>query len=364
MKEINMHKKFNLLFIVGLISNIFCKSNIELKHAFDKKNIVPLVIIGSGPAGLTAGMYGTRSGLYTVVFTGKTLGGQLTETSYVENWPGIKKTFGYEIMQTLQNQAESFGAILIEDTITNVDTSNWPYVLTTQSVETINALSIIIATGASARKLGIKGELDYWGKGVTACALCDCVFFKGKDVVIVGGGDAAIEEAIQLATYAKTVTILVRSNRMRAVKSMQDKLRDYDNIKIIYNKQVTQIIGDGKSVTGIEIKDIESNSVEILKAQGLFLAIGQNPNTELFNKSIKLNKDGYIEIEPNSQATSVCGIFAAGDVEDAKFRQAVVAASHGCKAALEAISWLRDLGLTEGMSKRLAPSFFDVRSVK
>jgi thioredoxin reductase (NADPH) len=331
----------------------------NIKQILNKENIIPIVIIGAGPAGLTAGMYAIRTGMYTVVFTGPTLGGQLTETSYVENWPGVKKLLGYEIMQTLQQQAEEFGTIIIEDTIIKVDFDTWPFVLHTASGAKVYALSVIIATGAASRKLGIVGELDYWGHGVTACAICDCVFFKDKDVIIVGSGDAAMEEAIQLATYAKNVTILVRSNRMRAAHHMQDKLRDYENIKVVYNKHVIKVVGDGTSVVGLEIQDSQTEQISTIKAEGLFLAIGKNPNTELFASTLAINDDGYIEVDSLSQATSKEGIFAAGDVENSKVRQAVVASAHGCVAALETASWLRDVvGLTDVVVKRIKPLYF------
>ena len=189
MSKINRKIIISIIIFIVTEFNVYSKHNLfNIDKVFDKKNVVPLVVIGSGPAGLTAGMYGVRSGLHTVVFTGQVIGGQLTETSYVENWPGIKKTLGYEIMQTLQEQAEEFGACIIEDSITKVDFEKWPFILNTSSGKEIHALSVVIATGASPRRLNVPGEGEYWGKGVTACAVCDCIFFKGKDVVIVGGG--------------------------------------------------------------------------------------------------------------------------------------------------------------------------------
>lgn len=330
----------------------------DINKIFQKENVIPIVILGSGPAGLTAGMYGTRSGLYTVVFAGFQPGGQLTETSYVENWPGVKKKLGFEIMDTLREQAEEFGTTVIDDAIESVDFNTWPFELKTASGELINALSVIIATGSSHRKLGVPGELEYFGRGVTACAVCDCLFFKNKDVVIVGGGDSAVEEAMQLSVYANNVTILVRGSRMRAAKRMQDKLHDYENVKIIYNKQILQVLGDGKSVIGVEVKDLETNETSIINTDGLFTAIGQNPNTDLFAGKLELNNLGYIHLDSRSQMASVKGVYAAGDVEDAMFRQAVVSAAHGCQAGLEAIGWLRDIGLSDLMAKKLKHKYF------
>lgn len=332
--------------------------HIQIKRSFDKQNVIPIAIIGSGPAGLTAGMYGARAGIHTVVFTGDLPGGQLTLTGSVENWPGVRNSLGYEIVSNLEEQARDFGAILIEETIDYVDFSTWPFILYTSSGEKINALSVIIATGAAPRKLGVPGELEYWGKGVTSCAVCDCHLFKGKDVVVVGGGNAAIEEAMQLAPYAKNITILVRSDRMRAEFSMRQKLEEFHNIKVAYNKQVVKVIGDGEVMTGLEIKDSETGEVETMNVQGLFLAIGQNPNTNLFKDKLELSRFGYIILEGRSQETSVSGIFAAGDVADSEYRQAVVACGTGCMAALDAVKWLREIGLTERTANILLPNYY------
>ncbi|MBA3954782.1 thioredoxin-disulfide reductase [Candidatus Dependentiae bacterium] len=351
---------------IGLLSSclVMCRAEntfdnpatyreLDIKQAYTKENVIPVAILGGGPAGLTAAMYTTRARIHTVVFTGPVPGGQLTNTTLVENWPGIAKMQGYEIMDILQKQVQDFGAVIIEDTVTKVDFDQWPFVLMTESGRVMHALTIVIATGSAPRQLGIPGELEYWGRGVTPCALCDCGFFKGKDVVVVGGGDGAVEEALQLASHAKTVTIIVRKDRMRAAKSMQERLEDYKNVSIVYNKQILEVVGDGNAVTGLKIKDFETDQESLLTAQGLFLAIGHNPNTSLFSNYLAINNAGYLELEGRSQTTSVKGVFAAGDVEDSKFRQAVVASSSGCKAGLEAVEWLRDIGLTELVARKL-----------
>lgn len=330
----------------------------EIRRALGVQNIIPVAILGSGPAGFTAGLYAARAKVRTVIFTGDLLGGQLTNTTYVENWPGVEKKYGYEIMQTVQQQAQEAGALVVEEAIGQVNFSQWPFELITVSGTTVHALAVIIAMGAAPRRLGIAGELEYWGRGVTPCAVCDCVFFKNKDVVIVGGGDAAIEEAIQLASYAKTVTILVRKDRMRAVECLQDKLAEYSNITVLYNKQILAILGDGEQVTGVQIKNVLTDTQETLSVQGVFLAIGHNPNTELFAGQVAVNSEGYIELSSRSQMTSVEGIYAAGDVEDAEFRQAVVASAHGCQASLEAIKRLRALGLTDVIARKLEPYYY------
>jgi thioredoxin reductase (NADPH) len=350
--------KYTIAAVILLLAEPLSGS-FDLKTALTKKNVIPLAIIGSGPAGLAAAMYGKRLGYPTVVFAGPLAGGQLTETTIVENWPGVKAMLGSDIMQTLQGQAEDVGAILLDDTIVKVDFNEWPRVLYTESGQKIHALGVIVATGAAPRKLGIPGELDYWGRGVTSCSVCDCMFFKGKDVVVVGGGDTAIEEATHLSSYARSITILVRTDRMRATSIMQDKLEDYENVKVVYHKQILKVLGDGRSVTGLELFNTETQRKEHFKTDGLMLAIGRNPNTELFKPFLKLNKRGYIELEGRSQATSVPGVYAAGDVEDEEFRQAVIAAGRGSQAAFEAVHWLRTIGLTEPEIKRNALQLFD-----
>ena len=363
-----MEKRSIVIICISLISIfsrvMFCwQDQHEITRALGVQNIISVAILGSGPAGYTAGLYAGRAKVHTVIFAGDVPGGQLTNTTYVENWPGVEKKFGHEIMQTVQQQAEEAGAVIVEETIAHVDFSHWPFELVTASGQKARALTVIIAMGAAPRRLGIPGELTYWGRGVTPCAVCDCVFFKGKDVVIIGGGDAAIEEAIQLASYAKTVIILVRKDRMRAAGRMQDKLTDYANITVLYNKQPLEILGDGEQVTGIKIKDLPADTTEELAIQGVFLAIGQNPNTELFSGQLAVTPQGYIELADRSQVTSVQGVFAAGDVEDAEFRQAVVAAAHGCQASLEAIKWLRGIGLTEVIARKLEPYYFATTNI-
>jgi thioredoxin reductase (NADPH) len=341
---------------IGVYNSAVCFEEMvskPIEKAFDKDNVIPVAVLGSGPAGLTAALYTTRAKIHTVVFTGAMPGGQLTNTTFVENWPGIKKKYGYEIMQTLREQVEEYEAVIVEDSIIDVDFHQWPFKLFTESGSSLNALSVVIAMGSAPRRLSVPGELEYWGKGVTPCAVCDCAFFKNKDVVVIGGGDAAVEEALQLASYAKTVTLLVRNNRMRAARRMQAKLDDYSNVTIVYNKQVLEILGDGSTVTGIKLQDIESQETNVVSAQGVFLAIGHNPNTDLFKPYIQITKSGYIELKSCSQGTSITGVFAAGDVEDAKFRQAVVASASGCKAGLEAVEWLRDIGLTDLVARKL-----------
>lgn len=331
---------------------------IDSDRAFAAKDTAVVVVIGGGPAGYTAGMQTTRAGLPTVIFTGPNPGGQLMGTTSVENYPGVKTSMGSTIPETMAEQARDFGATIIQDTVSAVDFSVWPFVVTTQDERQVRALSVIIATGATPRMLQVPGESNYWGRGVSSCALCDCMFFQDKAVFIAGGGDAAVEEAMQLSPFAQSSTMLVRGNKMRAVSQMQGKLNDYPNVKTLYNKRVTEVIGDGKAVTALKIKDTELGKEEVVKADGLFLAIGQSPNTDLFKGQIELTSSGYIVLEGRTQATSVPGVFAAGDVEDADYRQAIVSAGHGCQAGLEAVRWLREVGITDQMIKRNKEQLF------
>ena len=332
--------------------------NLEFK---EKNNILPVAIIGSGPAGLSSALYVSRGNVFTTVFQGSKPGGQLTGTSYVENWPGIQKMMGAEIINMLKEQAASFGATFSNDIVEKVDFSSWPYKLTTDSGKEIYALAVIIATGASPKKLNIEGEQEYWGKGVTTCAICDAPYHKGGQVVVIGGGDSAAEEALQLALYAKKVTMLVRGQTMRASASMQEKLKQYQNIEIMYNVGVNKILGDGAAVNSIEIIDNKTKQISKMPIGGVFLAIGHDPNTEIFKNFLKVDSTGYLIVKHPTQETSKHGVYAAGDVVDNRYRQAGVAAGDGIKAALDALEFLRMIGFSEKESENLKSKFFDPR---
>lgn len=304
---------------------------------------IPLVIIGGGPAGLAAGLYGARAKLKeTLVITGDLLGGQLTGSGEVENWPGIVRKQGAAIMDDFIAQTESVGVQFLEDSVVKVDFSQSPFTLMTSENGILEADALIIATGSTPKKLGVPGEQEYWGAGVSSCAVCDCFLYGDREVVIVGGGDSAIEEALHLVPYAKKITIFVRSDFMRAVPSMQDKLRKYrEKISVIYNSHITQVLGDGSSVTGVRVYDARTGQEYEYPTDGLFLAIGHTPNTELFVDWLDLDANGYVYLPTRSQMTTLPGIFVAGDVADNKFRQAGIAAGSGIQAALEAIEFLR-----------------------
>ena len=337
---------------------------IDMADALAMPNVIPLVIIGSGPAGATAAVYGARAQVDTVVFEGYKPGGLLTETTEVQNWPGHVAIQGPEIVANIKKQAEHLGAQFVDDAVAELDTSSWPFTLRTDEGNTVHALTVIIATGATPRKLGIPGENTYWGYGVTACAVCDAPFFKGEDVVVVGAGDSAAEEAMQLAPYARNVTILGRRDRMRAAASMQEQLKAYDNIAIKYHVAVQEVGGDGTKVTHVMLRDPRDNSVTKFPTAGLFLAIGHDPNVALVKDQLETNQAGYITVWGRTQETSVPGIFAAGDVEDHQYRQAGVAAGSGIKAALDAVSFLYDHGFNTNVAKQLAEKSRTVVSVE
>ncbi|MFA6066026.1 MAG: FAD-dependent oxidoreductase [Candidatus Babeliaceae bacterium] len=328
----------------------------SLKTLATHNNIIPLAIIGSGPAGLSAALYGARGKIHTIVFEGKQPGGQLTTTSYVENWPGISKTLGTDIIKGLRKQAQECGALCVPETIKQVNFSSWPFVLTLEDKSTVHAATVVIATGATPKKLGVPGEQEYWGKGVTTCAICDAPFFKNNNVIVVGGGDSAIEEALQLAPYVKQATIFVRSSQMRASAAMQEHLKDAANINIRYNVKITAIKGDDKFVHSVDIE--ENGTASTMPIDGVFLAIGHEPNTTLFTPYIAVDTNGYITLSTATQATSIPGIFAAGDVADHRYRQAGVASGDGIKAALDASEFLRALGYNADFEKEYLNKFY------
>lgn len=334
--------------VYGWFSNMFEGSiHYDFAKLKGKKNVYSIVIIGSGPAGSAAGVYGARAKKKTLVIEGNTPGGLLTETSYVENWPGFKAILGKDLMKELKEQAMHFGAQFLQDTVEKVDFSQWPYEIYTDDGKIIYALTVIIATGASPSPLNIPGEKEFWGKGVTTCAICDAPFYANKNVVVIGGGDSSIAEAIQLSPYADKVTILVRKDKMRAAPTNQELLLGHPKVSVMYNIEPKEILGNEKHVTGIKIHNNKTKETSVMPIDGVFLAIGHKPNTKLFKDAVKLDSNGYVIVEGRTQVTSIPGVDAAGDVEDHRYRQAGIAAGSGIKAALDADAWLNELGLTE-----------------
>lgn len=301
---------------------------------------VSVVIIGSGPAGYTAALYAARANMKPVLFAGLQPGGQLTQTSEVENWPGeVQGIMGTELMEKLKAQAERFGTEVIEDVITEVDFSSYPFRVRSGSGKEVVAETVIISTGATAKWLGVPGEERLQAKGVSACATCDGFFFRGKEIVVVGGGDSAMEEATFLTKFASKVTIVHRSAEFRASKIMLERAQKNPKISFVMNAVIDEILG-AERVEGIRLKDIMTGALTEHNVDGVFVAIGHKPNTELFASSIALDAKGYIVTEGKSTRTNIPGIFACGDVMDPTYRQAITAAGSGCAAALDAERWI------------------------
>ncbi|MFA5973858.1 MAG: thioredoxin-disulfide reductase [Lentimicrobiaceae bacterium] len=302
---------------------------------------VECLIIGSGPAGYTAAIYAARADLKPVVYTGLQMGGQLTTTTEVDNFPGYPKGItGPVMMEDLQHQAERFGTDVRFGIIDKVDFQQYPFKAVADNGKVIEAETVIISTGATARWMGLESEKRYNGHGVSACATCDGFFFRGMDVAVVGGGDTACEEAAYLAKLCKKVYMIVRRDELRASKAMQHRVMNTPNIEILWNSLPEEITGDNKVVTGARLKNTKTGEIKNIEIQGFFVAIGHSPNTEIFKGQIDLDEQGYVKTIPGSTRTNIPGVFAAGDVQDHVYRQAVTAAGTGCMAAIEAERWL------------------------
>jgi thioredoxin reductase (NADPH) len=303
-----------------------------------------IAIIGSGPAGLTAAIYACRANLHTIVFEGFQPGGQLTITTEVENYPGFPTgVLGPEMMDLFRKQAQRFGATTVFQDVTDVDFTKHPFTMISND-EKYTADAVIIATGASAKLLNLESEKKFMGYGVSACATCDGFFFKNQEVLVVGGGDTAMEEATYLTKFASKVTVIHRRDQLRASKIMQDRALKNPKISFIWDSAVIDVIGkeenQKKIMTGVKIKNLKTGLVTDMKTDGLFIAIGHEPTTSIFKGKLDLDPKGYIVTKSGSTATSVRGVFAAGDVADAVYRQAVTAAGTGCMAAIDASRWL------------------------
>ncbi len=313
-------------------------SNKSTKHT-------KVLILGSGPAGYTAAIYAARAMLKPILVHGSQPGGQLTTTTDVENYPGYSKVIqGPWLMDEMKGQAEAVGTEMIQDHINKVDLTKKPFTATGDSGQIYTADSFIISTGAQARWLNLKSEQEFRGFGVSACATCDGFFFKEKEVAVVGGGNAAVEEAMFLTKFASKVYLIHRRNELRAEKMLQAKLKANKKIEIIWDSVVEDVLGtkEPKTVNALKIKNVKDNKVKDLKVDGLFIAIGHDPATSLFKDQLKMDKEGYLITQPDSTATNIPGVFAAGDVKDKIFRQAVTAAGMGCMSALEAEKYLSE----------------------
>ncbi len=311
----------------------------------EHEEIRNVIIIGSGPAGYTAGIYASRANLKPLLLTGYEPGGQLMITTDVENYPGYPDgVLGPQMMEDFKKQAENMGTEIKYGTVTKVDFSERPFKVIVDDAEVWKSQSVIIATGASAKWLGLESEKRLNGHGVSACAVCDGFFFKGMDVAVVGGGDTAAEEALYLSKLCPKVHLLVRRDQMRASKVMQERVLKSENIIVHWNTETVEILGE-KEVEGVKVRNRETGEESVIPIQGFFVAIGHKPNTDIFKDWLDMDETGYLLTKPGSSHTNIPGVFAAGDAQDKIYRQAVTAAGSGCMAALDAERWLGEQGL-------------------
>jgi len=299
-----------------------------------------ILIIGSGPAGYTAAVYAARAALAPMLIEGPQPGGQLTITTEVENWPGDESVLGPDLMARMGEQVRKAGVDVVSDLVVEVDLTCAPFLAVGDSGAHYAADTIIVATGASARWLGLESETEYRGRGVSACATCDGFFYRGRVCAVVGGGNTAVEEALYLTNFAEKVYLIHRRDTLRADRTNQARLRANPKVEMVWNAEVAEVLGDSGGVSGVTLRDTRDGAVSHLAVQGLFVAIGHDPATALFKGQLHMDDEGYILVAPGSTATSVPGVFAAGDVQDKLFRQAVTSAGMGCMAALEAERYL------------------------
>jgi len=294
------------------------------------------IIIGTGPAGLTAAIYLARANMNPLIIEGPEPGGQLTTTTEVENFPGFPEgIMGPELMANMRKQAERFGAKFLTGWVNSIDLSKRPFKLQVEGQGEIVGESVIISTGASAKYLGIPGEKDNVGKGVSTCATCDGFFFRGKKIIVVGGGDSAMEEANFLTRFATNVELVNRRDELRASKIMQDRARENEKISWSLNRTPVEVVANGMGVTGLKVRNNATGEEEVIETNGIFIAIGHTPNTKFLGGQIDTDEHGYIKVKPGTSETNVPGVFACGDVQDSKYRQAITAAGSGCMAALD-----------------------------
>ncbi len=309
-----------------------------------EKNIEKLIIIGSGPAGLTSAIYSARARLNPLMIEGEEAGGQLMITTEVENYPGFDHGItGPELISVMRKQAEKFGTRFLTRNVTKVDFSKRPFRVFVDEKEYL-ASTVVISTGASAKWLGIPSEKKYMSRGVSACATCDGAFFKDQEVGIVGGGDTAMEEAQFLTRFATKVHVFHRKDSFRASKIMAERTLNHPKIVVHWNTEIQEVLGDGKSMNGVQVFNNKTKEVMQMNLQGLFIAIGHKPNTDLFKGILDMHETGYLKTKPGTTYTNIDGVFAAGDVQDSHYRQAITAAGTGCMAAIDAERWLEAHG--------------------
>ncbi len=316
------------------------------------KKVEKVVIIGSGPAGHTAAIYTGRAQLEPLMFegfmaAGIAAGGQLTTTTEIENFPGFISIDGTQLMMQMRDQSEHSGARIITETVEKVDLSSRPFKVYPEGGDMVETETLIVATGATAKRMGVPGEDKYWQRGISACAVCDggLPIYRNQHLVVVGGGDSACEEAQYLTKFASKVTMLVRRDQLRASKVMQERVFKHDKIEILWNTVLVEALGDGDALTSLKIKNVKDGSTRVIEAKGLFYAIGHKPNTDFLDGQLELDETGYIITKPGTTKTSVEGVFACGDVQDKVYRQAITSAGTGCMAAIEAEHFLTEKGI-------------------
>lgn len=311
-----------------------------------QEELYDITIIGTGPAGLTSAIYSCRADLKTVVFEGDLPGGQLTTTTDVENFPGFREGInGFELMDEMRQQAIRFGAEIHFAMVERIDTSTQPYTVHLDTGDSLKTKALIVASGAKPRKLEVPGEAEFWSKGVSSCAVCDGAFYRDVPLVVVGGGDSAMEEADFLTKFATKVTIVHRRDTLRASKIMQQRAMNNPKIEFLWSHETVEIVGNDEGVTGVKVRNIKTGEVHKIEANGFFLAIGHIPNTYIFKDQITMDDEGYIVTAPDSTQTNIPGVFAVGDVQDKVYRQAITAAGTGCMGALEAEHFLASIDL-------------------
>lgn len=347
------------LLIIGIAGSVYVSVNFKEQfsckpssasasgtvNASTLKNVpdlIPVAIIGAGPAGLSAALFAAREQYYTVVFKGPKSGGLLADTALVENWPGILRQKGGDIMKTLEQQVQNFGGVMVPETVTHVNFASWPFTLTTSGGKKVHALTAIIATGAQPRKLNIPGEETYWGKGVATCTLCDAPFTKDQDVYIIGGGDTALEHAVRVSPYARSITLVVNESKLNASLHNTQKLKAHPGINIMYSTELKGIIGENDRVTGVTLRDKKTNTQTEKPANWVFLAIGYDPNSVIFKDYLRLDPKGVIYVAPYTQETSIQGVYAAGKVANAHYKLGAIASGEGIKAGLDAVDFLEE----------------------
>ncbi|MBN8185934.1 thioredoxin-disulfide reductase [Salipiger thiooxidans] len=314
-----------------------------------------VLIIGSGPAGYTAGVYASRAMLEPILVQGLEPGGQLTTTTEVENWPGHTEIQGPDLMVNMEAHARAMGTEIISDIITSLELDKRPFVAHGDSGTTYTADAVILATGARAKWLGLASEEAFKGFGVSACATCDGFFYRGQEIVVVGGGNTAVEEALFLTNFASKVTVIHRRDELRAEKILQERLMKHEKIVPLWHHALEEVVGEDspKGVTAVRAKDVRTGEITQIPCKGVFIAIGHAPASELVKDVLETHMGGYVKTQPDSTATSIPGVFAAGDLTDHKYRQAVTSAGMGCMAALEAERWLAEQGIDEGKDESL-----------